>query len=361
MKRICFFTGNLNQAGGTERVSSVIANELHQRGYQVHMLSLQCGDKPFFELAKGIKVSQLFTTVGRGVLRLPIAVTKLRRYLKVHQIDILIDVESMLALYALPALMGLNIRHICWEHFFYHNDLGKYSRRIARKLAARYADDVVTLTERDKQFWLANTTCRANITAIPNPVTIELTKRIDPERENLLLAVGHLTHIKGFDMLLHAWSQVAPVYSDWRLRIVGDGEDKAMLEQICHDLNITSSTEFAGKTNNVAAHYQQAAFFVMSSRFEGLPLVLIEAQAFGLPAISFDCDTGPAEIIQPNKTGWLCDPNDIQQLSQAIQNAILIKQDTETYQKLSHNSVQNAQRFAVSKITEQWVELLGHG
>ncbi|WP_337920350.1 glycosyltransferase family 4 protein [Vibrio cholerae] len=361
MKNICFFIGNLNLAGGTERVASVIASELQRSGYNIHMLSLQSGDKPFFELAEGIKVSQLFTTAGRGAIRLPISAIKLRRYLKVHQIDILINVESMLALYVLPSIIGLNVRHVCWEHFNYNVNLGKYSRSLARKLAARYADDVVTLTERDKQLWITNINCKANVIAIPNPVTIVLPEQINPIKEKLFLAVGRLTYQKGFDLLLQAWAQVVPLHPDWSLRIVGDGEDKAMLEQLCHDLNITSSTEFAGKTSNVAAHYQQAAFFVLSSRFEGFGLVLVEAQAFGIPVVTFDCDIGPAEIIQHGETGWLCTPNDIQLLSQAIQNAILIKQDTETYQKLSHNSVQNAQRFAVSKITEQWVELLGHG
>lgn len=361
MRRVCFFIGNINNAGGTERVSSVIASELQRSGYQIHMLSLQCGDKPFFELAEGIKVSQLFTTAGRGMLRLPTAAMKLRSYLKKHQIDILIDVESMLALYALPALIGLNVRHICWEHFNYKVDLGKSSRRIARKIAARFADDVVTLTERDKQLWLANTTCKAKITAISNPVTIGSSNKVNINKEKLFLAVGRLTYQKGFDLLLQAWAKVVPLHSDWRLRIVGDGEDKVMLEQLIHDLNITSSTELVDSTNNIAIHYQNAAFFVMSSRFEGLPLVLIEAQAFGLPAISFDCDTGPAEIIQRDITGWLCKAKDIQQLSQAMLNAILVKENTDTYQKLSHSSVQNVHRFAVSKITEQWVKLLGHG
>ncbi|EJB8349320.1 glycosyltransferase family 4 protein [Vibrio cholerae] len=361
MISVCFFVGDINNSGGTERVSSVIANELQMRGYQVHVLSLQCGDKPFFELAEGIKVSQIFTTVGRGMLRWPVAFFKLRHYLKLHKIDVLVDVESMLVLYSLPALIGSEIRHICWEHFNYNVDLGKSSRRLARKLAARFADDVVTLTERDKELWLTNTACNVNIIAIPNPVTIELPTKISSHKDKLLLAVGRLTYQKGFDLLLQAWAQVAPLNLDWRLRIVGDGEDKAMLEQLRSELNLESSTELVPKTDNIAAHYQEAAFFVMSSRFEGFGLVLVEAQAFGIPVVTFDCDIGPAEIIQHGETGWLCTPNDIQLLSQAIQNAILIKQDTETYQKLSHNSVQNAQRFAVSKITEQWVELLGHG
>ncbi|WP_421325097.1 glycosyltransferase family 4 protein [Aeromonas veronii] len=357
MKRICFFIGDLNNSGGTERVSSVIASELQHRGYQVHMLSLQCGNQPFFELADGIHISQLFTTAGRGMLRLPLAIGKLRRYLQQHHIDILIDVESMLALYALPAVLGLNIRHICWEHFNYNVDLGKASRRLARKLAARFADDVVTLTERDKQLWLTNTTCKANITAIPNPVTISQPTEINPHKKKLFLAVGRLTYQKGFDLLLQAWAQVAPLHPDWRLRIVGDGEDKAMLGQLRRDLNIEASTELVPKTNNIAAHYQDAAFFVMSSRFEGLPLVLIEAQAYGVPIVSFDCDTGPAEII--NKSGWLVKVNSIDDFAQRCADAIMIFNSPD-YRDIINISICESKRFSLPVAVGNWLELLNN-
>ncbi len=359
---ICFFVGDLNQAGGTERVASVIASELQQRCYQIHMLSLQCGDKPFFELADGIHVSQLFTSGGRGMLRLPLAIVKLRRYLQQHKIDILIDVESMLALYALPAVVGLSIRHICWEHFNYNVDLGKASRRLARKLAACFADDVITLTERDKQFWLTNTSCKANITAIPNPVTISLPTVINPHKKKIFLAVGRLTYQKGFDLLLQAWAQVAPLHPDWRLRIVGDGEDKDILEQLRCDLNIKSSTEIMPKTKNIAVHYQEAAYFVMSSRFEGFGLVLVEAQAYGLPAISFDCDIGPAEIIKHGETGWLCVAGSVTNLGELMVQAMTAGKDINTpksqWNELSEASINNAQRFALELIIKRWKELL---
>lgn len=353
MTRICFFIGDLNNSGGTERVSSVIASELQHRGYQIHILSLQCGNKPFFELADGIHVSQLFTTEGRGMLRLPLAIGKLRRYLQQHHIDILIDVESMLALYALPAALGLNIRHICWEHFNYNVDLGKASRRLARKLAAYFAHDVITLTERDKQLWLANTKSKANIVAIPNPITIAPPTAINPHKAKLFLAVGRLTYQKGFDLLLQAWAQVSPLYPEWRLRIVGDGEDKAMLEQLLCELNIDTSTELVPKTNNIADHYQQAAFFIMSSRFEGLPLVLIEAQAYGLPIVSFDCDTGPAEIINHGENGWLCDAGNINSLSEGIKIAINV--DAHDFML---KSCCNSNEFSLPVITERWIKIL---
>ncbi|MGQ4691790.1 glycosyltransferase family 4 protein [Aeromonas veronii] len=359
MKKICFFIGDINKAGGTERVTSVIASELQRRGYQVHILSLQCGDNPFFELAEGVTVNQLFTTEGRGIMRFPVIILMLRRYLQQQNIDVLIDVESMLALYALSAVVGLSVRHICWEHFNYNVDLGKTSRRVARKLAARFANDIVTLTERDKALWLANTTCNAKITAVPNPVTICLPKEMHPHKEaKVILATGRLTYQKGFDLLLQAWSRIAHLHPDWRLQIVGDGEEKMMLEQLRHDLNIESSTELLPKTNNISAHYQQATFFVMSSRFEGLPLVLIEAQAYGLPIVSFDCDTGPAEIVKNGETGWLCDVLDVDLLGTLMLQAIATSRDHTKWKQLSDACINNAHRFSLEKTIEKWMVLI---
>lgn len=197
----------------------------------------------------------------------------------------------------------------------------------------------------------------ANITVIPNPVTIKLPTVINPHKEKLFLAVGHLTHIKGFDLLLKAWAQVVPNHPDWRLRIVGDGEDKTMLEQLRRKLNIEASTELVPKTNNIAAHYQQAAFFVMSSRFEGLPLVLIEAQAYGLPIVSFDCDTGPAEIIKHGETGWLCKPGCMESLSSSINVALQYTIDANDLTQLCSSAVKNVEKFTLPIIAARWCEL----
>lgn len=356
MKRICFFIGNLNQAGGTERVASVIASALYKNGYEVHMLSLQCGNEPFFELVDGVFISQLFTEPGRGLLRYPITISRLRSYLKKNKIDFLIDVESMLALYALPALIGLKIRHICWEHFNYKVDLGKASRRLARRLAARFADDVITLTDKDRQLWLSNTTCKAKMRAIPNPVTIERVSESVLNKEKVFLAVGRLSYQKGFDLLLKAWARVIHLHPDWRLRIVGDGEEKANLEALRHKLNIESSTELVPKTNNIAFHYQNSAFFVMSSRFEGFGLVLVEAQSYGLPIVSFDCDFGPSEIITHYENGWLCGNENSDALGDSLSEAAELF-NTQKYYDMSSSALLSSKRFNLDKILSYWSDL----
>ncbi|MFQ2751558.1 glycosyltransferase family 4 protein [Aeromonas caviae] len=356
MTKICFFVGNISQAGGTERVTTVIGNGLQAREYDVHILSLQCDGEPFFPVSEHINIDRLFLYPGRGAIRLPLIILKLRSYLKENNIDVLIDVESMLSLYTVPAVMGLNIRHICWEHFNFNVDLGKTARRFARKLAAYFADDVITLTEQDKMLWLSNTNYHAKITAIPNPVTISLPEKINNNKEKLFLAVGRLTHQKGFDLLLQAWALIAPLYPEWRLRIVGDGEDKPMLEKLRRDLNVEISTELAPNTKNIAEHYQQATYFILSSRFEGFGLVVVEAQAYGLPVISFDCELGPSEIILHDKTGWLCEPENIFSLSERIKFAI---ENDNNYERLSQASMCNAARYSIDNTVEKWVELIG--
>ncbi|WP_074428711.1 glycosyltransferase family 4 protein [Edwardsiella tarda] len=358
MKKICFFIGSMNLTGGTERVTSVIANELLLQKFQVNILSVQCGDNPFFNISDGVIVDQLYDVAGRGVTRLPKTIFNLRRYLVSHKIDILIVVDSILSIYTLPAVCGLNIRHICWEHFNYNVSLGKRSRVLARKLAAKYSDDIVTLTDRDKKLWMNNNRMHARLTTVPNPITIEPPISTSFSRDKIILAVGRLTYQKGFDLLLQAWSLFSKKFPDWRLRIIGDGEDKSMLEKLRKELFIESSSEILPKTKNIASHYQQASFFVMSSRFEGLPLVLIEAQAYGLPAISFDCDTGPSEIIENNKSGWLCDADNVAALADGLSDAICFSQNPINYKLYSTAAVMNTERFQLSNVVSDWVALL---
>ncbi|MGL5667356.1 MAG: glycosyltransferase, partial [Shewanella sp.] len=131
--------------------------------------------------------------------------------------------------------------------------------------------------------------------------------------------------------------------------------ERAMLERLRQDLNIESSTELFPRTYNIEVHYQQAAFFLMSSRFEGLPLVLIEAQAYGLPVVSFDCDTGPAEIIQ--NSGWIVEPNSIHAFSNSCKEAINVFYTPE-YQDLVTASKNVNKTFCLDVIVDSWLRLL---
>ena len=315
--KVLILGGNFNNSGGTERVGSMLANGLSEAGYKIVLASMSYGDKPFFPINNDIKTISLFNSPGRTLYHTPNVIYKIRKLLKEENIDTLIVVETMSVLFTLPATLGLPVKHICWEHFNFNSDLGKKGRRVARQLAARYCDSVVTLTERDKGYWLQGTQHKSQITAIANPCPFPVQEYIKEENTKIVLAVGRLTYQKGFDMLLDAWIQVNKSMPDWTLKIVGEGEDRAKLTDFIKKNKLTDSVELVGNTDDVGQYYKEAEIFCLSSRFEGFPMVLLETLAFGLPIVSFDCDTGPAEILE--YTGSiLVAKNDINQLALSL-------------------------------------------
>lgn len=352
--RVIFLGGNFNNTGGTERVGSLVANGLSEAGYEIVLASMSCGDKPFFPLNKEIKVTSLFNSPGRTLYRTPSLIYKIRKLLKDEKIDILIVVETMSVLFTLPAVIGLPVKHICWEHFNFNNDLGKKGRRVARQLAARYCDSVVTLTERDKEYWLQGTQHKNQITAIPNPCPFPVQDNVYPKHSKIVLAVGRLVNIKGYDLLLQTWLKVIETAPDWQLKIVGEGEDRASLSSFIVDNNLSGSVELVGNTDNVEQYYKSAAVFCLSSRFEGFPMVLLETLSFGLPVVSFDCDTGPAEIL--DGTGSiLVKPYDTGLLADGLNTLIA---DIDLRENISVASKEKAKQYQSDKIIKSWITLL---
>ena len=352
--KVLILGSNFNNTGGTERVGSMLANGLSEAGYEIVLASISCGNKPFFPLNNDIKVVPLFDTMGRTFYRTPNIINRIRKLLKEEKIDTLIVVETMSILFTLPATLGLSVNHICWEHFNFNNDLGKSGRRIARQLAARYCDSVVTLTEKDKEYWLNGTKHKSQITAIANPCPFPVQEYIKEENTKVVLAVGRLTHIKGFDMLLEAWLQVNLSMPSWKLKIVGEGEDRAKLTAFIEKNELTNSVELVGNTDDVSQYYKHAEIFCLSSRFEGFPMVLLETLAFGLPVVSFDCDTGPAEVLEDTGS-LLVPPNDISQLAKSL---ISLMNDGEQRKMIGLKSKNKAEVYEPKNIISQWISLI---
>ncbi|MER1863523.1 glycosyltransferase, partial [Proteus mirabilis] len=265
---ICFFIGDIGLTGGTERVTSVIANELDKLNNNIFILSLKNNNKSFFYLNKNITTKKIFSSSKYGKLRLPLAIWKIRQFIIQNNIDIFISVESMLSLYSIPASIGLNVRNICWEHFNFNVNLGKRSRDFARKLAAYYANDIITLTKHDKYLWLNNLNCKANIVTINNPITIKHDQEnyipMENKKEKIFLAVGRLTYQKGFDLLLEAWGIISSKYPDWKLNIIGDGEDKLLLNKLIQQKKISNSVSILPPTKNIQDHYEKSAYYILS-------------------------------------------------------------------------------------------------
>lgn len=353
MKKICFLIGNLNSSGGTERVTSIIANELSKQNYNVSILSLSDGRDPFFELQPAIQTYSLYSKKISFKKNFIGAVWKIRQFLKHNNIDTLIVVDSISCVFTVPALYGLNINHICWEHFNFKVDLGVPFRHIGRKIAAKCCDSVVTLTERDKQYWLQGTKHKSQVIAIANPCPFPVQEHIKEANAKIVLAVGRLTYQKGFDILLEAWIQVNEIMPEWVLKIVGEGEDRTKLTDFIRENKLTNSVELVGNTNDVSQYYKEAEIFCLSSRFEGFPMVLLETLAFGLPVVSFDCDTGPAEVL--HDTGSILVPqNDISKFALSL---IELMNDSERLESMSKRSKKKAAIYQPEHIVKQWIDL----
>jgi len=352
--KICFFIDNITLTGGTERATTIIADHLSKIGIEITILSLWGDNLSSFEIDSSIRLHSIYKNKNKFKYKIPSAVLKIRQFLKRNDFDIIITVESVLSFFTIPACSYLNIEHIVWEHFNFNTDLGLKARSFARKLAANFADKIVVLTERDKELWSDNLNSRAQIITIPNPLPYVI-QRLNPSESKNVLAVGRLTYQKGFDLLIKAWALVSLKYPDWCLNIVGNGEDLSFLEGLISDLKLHDKIYLHSGTKQIDQFYRNASIFCLSSRFEGLPMVLLESQAFGLPVVSFNCETGPSEVIKEGYNGILCIPEDISNLASGLNKMI---DDPMLRLKMASNALANAQRFLADNITKQWIDLL---
>lgn len=220
--------------------------------------------------------------------------------------------------------------------------------------AVKPLERLVVLTDADKAAW-EKAGC-TNVTVIPNPCMLDNCQlsTIHSQFPKTVLAVGRLHEQKGFDLLLQAWKPIEKTYSDWSLRIVGEGPKRAELEAQIESQSL-KRVVLAGATNNVLDEYEAASIFVLSSRYEGFSLVLAEAMWCGTPCVSFDCPHGPAELLADDR-GWLVPNGDIAELTAQIAYAL-------SHPEEALKRAQKAQSFAQTTYSEaaimpQWVQLI---
>lgn len=353
MKKICFFISSITLTGGTERVCSLIANKLSQLGYQVTILSMY-GETSFFKLEENVKVVSVFQKKYAFKLFLPVVIFKLRKSIKTINPDILINADSALYIYSLVCSYGFDFKNIVWEHFTFHVSLNTIVRGFSRKLAAKYSDAIITLTHKDNDNWKSNLSCKAPIYTINNPLPFNNSAYEDNLRKSTILSVGRLSFEKGFDRLIDVWNTIkSHGYQDWELHIVGSGELKQNLEHQIHTLNLGNSVKLLSATNKIEAHYQHASIYCMTSRFEGFGMVLIEAQSFGLPVVSYNCEAGPSEIIS-SENGILVQDGD----KQALENALIFLIDhKEIRLKMGEKAFENSSNYNIDEIIKKWIKL----
>lgn len=354
---VAFFISDITSSGGTERVTCSISNLLYETGkFNIIIISLnEAHENIKFPLHHQVHTARINKTPKHGIYRFPIICARLFRLVNQYNIDVLIDVDGILDLYSIPVKALTRMKLISWEHFNYHQNPDVPYRKLSRQLAGFFASAIVTLTGQDKQNYEQHLKYkRAKILTIPNPMTSQEKCEYDPDSRTIVSA-GRLTYQKGFDMLVDVAAQVLPQHPDWQWLVLGEGEDHDALVEKTDQRGLSAQLHFPGRTDNLSSYLEQASFFVMTSRFEGLPMVLLEAKSYGLPLVSFDCETGPREIISDGTNGYIIPCFDITSMAEHI-NALV--DNVSERSSLSKYSTLNNSKFSPASIVEQWTNLI---
>ncbi|WP_302632330.1 glycosyltransferase family 4 protein [uncultured Clostridium sp.] len=358
MKKICFLSGDMSRSGGTERVLAIIANELCKKEdlFEIHILStVNEKNISFFKIDSRIKQNRILNSKSLNFKKQYFKVVKgIRDYIKENSIDVFIDVEVISSIFSIPATRFTKTKHIAWEHFNFYENNGSSLRALARKIDAKFSDYIITLTEEDKNNYLNNLKIIGKIDYIYNPMEIKEVKKCSLHSKQIV-SVGRLTYQKGFDMLIDVAKDVLEKNKEYKWLILGDGEDKNRLQEKINKYNLQDRLILKGKVSNVEDYYKNSSLYVMTSRFEGLPMTLLEAKSYKMPIVSFDCPTGPSEIIRNNINGYLVKANDIKEMSNKVNSVLL---DDKKLKKFSDKAELDIDKFNINSIINKWTNIL---
>ena len=380
--KIVFCTPALYSAGGVERVVSYKASYFaEQLGYDVAIIVTEgWGRVCYFPLSNKVKVINFelgFEELWKAsfIKKAYLYLTKQRRYkrlLKAELMRIRPDVTiSMLRreinfLTDIPdgskKIGELHVNRANYRNFE-ANDSNGLKRLFARfwmkSLVGKLKrlDQLVVLTDKSKAAWPELT----NVTVIPDPITIEVkSEKVKSEKcVNRVVTIGRYAYQKGYDLLLQAWAEISRIRElvngeEWTLDIFGQG-NQTDYRQLMVELGIdTDRCHLNGPVEDVVKVYQDSSIFVLSSRFEGFGMVLVEAMAYGLPVVSFDCPAGPDEIITDGVDGLLVPSGDVHALAKKL---MVLMSDENLRRRLGQQARQTAQRYDMATLADQWITL----
>lgn len=348
---ICFLEGDMSRKGGTERMTAMLANALSET-HRVFVVSLKSEDNHvFFSLTDSVLHTVLSPAVGKpGILS---QVRQIHRLLLEHQIDCVINVDTGMSIYGIPAAWGTKARVITWEHANYFNNWGSRIFPYIRRFAARHSDAMVVLTEQDKENYEARIPSRVPVYVIANPVQPH--EVLYDASSRTILSAGALLPIKGYDRAIEVARRVLPGRSAWRWVICGEGPERERLEHMIQDAGLEGRVVLPGTVRDMESQYRSAAMVVMTSHMEGLPMVLLEAKSYGLPLVSFDIMTGPKDIIEDGVNGYLIPTGDVDVMAEKLSSLMDHEKLRATFSTASQIGMEN---FEWKQVLGQWETLV---
>ena len=384
--------------GGAEHVGVMLANGFAENGHNVNLLSNT--HLPIaYHLGYKIHVIGVFPQTSNKLVKWMRPVGNIRREVKAIRPDVVIGIAETCSLVSKIACLGLNIPVIYTAHNSFERPatapMGRWNK-IAKFWLGHFYTMITVLTDADKVFIGKRL---KNVSVMPNPLGLQPVNDI-PHKRNTILAVGRLDgwHVKGFDVLIKSFakllngSKVAEPRSKfksndiafkireegWKLQIAGTGSDESLnyLKQLCKENGVEDSVEFLGFRKDVKKLYQEASIFVLSSRYEGFGLVLIEAMSQGCACVACDYKGRQREIVAPLEkseqsskfkvqssnskfeacaNGVLCEPDNVESLVEGIQKMITDGAYRESVRK---NAIERSKYYSIDKTMDRWEQLL---
>ncbi|MFS4448789.1 glycosyltransferase family 4 protein [Maribacter sp. 2307UL18-2] len=352
--KVDFLIGCLGK-GGAERVMAALSGHFVHRGHSVRVITFD-GTEDSYELDGAIERVRL-TDNSFPIIKIRKTLNLIRFYKdQKTRPDIAI---SFLTATNLSAILGCRFRKIPIivsehnNHLFVPNP--RWLTRFSWRYIYRLANFVTVLTAFDVPFFEKR---KANVVVMPNPCSFATIDNNEHKREKIIVAIGNLNriHHKGFDNLITIVEPLLKKNQDWKLQIIGGGErGRPLLEEMVREKALVDKVDFLGFQKNINSLMRKASIFILSSRYEGLPMVLLECMSQGMACVSYDCVTGPSEMISNEVNGLLVEDQNIHEMQNALERLF---NSEELRKSLGDKAIQSIARYEINEIYEKWGDLL---
>jgi glycosyltransferase involved in cell wall biosynthesis len=349
------------EAGGAQRVATLLANAFAERGHDVTILTFTGGEPPFYPLDARIAHRHLGPSGARAGAAQKLwanvrRVARLRAALRRSAADTIVSFIDQMNVVTSMASIGLGARVVVTERVdpamapisATWKRLRDWSYRLADAIVMQTAQAAGSLPE----------AARRRSVVIPNPVRAPAPRPDRPPHADrrLIVGIGRLVPQKGFPVLVQSFARLQQEFPAWDLAILGEGPERGALESLIAREGLAGRVRLPGIIADVGEYLSIADLFVLPSLFEGFPNALCEAMSWGLPVIASDCRSGPAEIVRDGVDGVLVPPGDAGALATAMRR--LMADETQRA-RLGAAATQVATRYGLPEVVRAWEAVIG--
>tara|TARA_R110001632_G_scaffold149851_4_gene267303 strand:- start:1290 stop:2378 length:1089 start_codon:yes stop_codon:yes gene_type:complete len=356
MTKIAFIIGQVNNIGGIPRVVSLLTDSLEKtKLYDIHVISYLKGNNSGYGWNDKIKFNYLLDNpkpLKKGIFK---AALRLRKILISEKIDILIACGSLYGPLGVLSTRLLKTKAVYWDHSNFFENTSHQFKIQSKKFTAFFVEAVVPLTKHDKVNYEKHTKAKL-VYQIYNPIDskLENLKHEYDKSSKKIISVGRLTDQKNFLLLVDVAKIVLNKHPDWKWDIYGSGPLEQNIKDKIYENNLNDRVFLKGQSNHLYSLYKEYSFMVMTSKYEGFPMTLLEGLSNKLPLISFDIATGPNEIIEENKNGFLVPSLSIPEMAYKIIELIENQEKRVSFSKYNEKLIDN---FNMNGITSSWTAL----